>query len=390
MIPKDLIYRIYGDSLAVIMNVKTKRIVLLKKEPLHFWKSILNANKTDSSERTNPAFEHLVRLGVADNFSHHTLSVPSEKHLLQNVQEADFCVFNLWAFRNHIPISGHFELTARCNLRCRHCYCVFSKKKDSLSAEKIFGILDNLKESGTFGLVLTGGEIFCREDIFDILKYLSEEKFVVRINSNGTMINESAVKKMEGLSNIYRIHISLYSSEPDVHDWITNTPGSYHKTLNALHLLKEAGFDLRINCSVMKSNFDTFKRVKYEIGDRMGIPVRFDSEIFPKDDGGSENLKERLADEQLCDFLRNKSNDEKEREPQRKPKLCKAGFSFFSICEDGKLFPCMKMKRLYSNPLGNLSSDSFSSIWKYSESVKKIRESVDKKLEECDICDLMI
>jgi MoaA/NifB/PqqE/SkfB family radical SAM enzyme len=379
MIPKELVYRIYGDSLAIIMNVKTKRVVLLQKEPLHFWKMI--TNKVDYSE---PIFDRLVGLGILDKPSAPTLTTG------QHAQEVDFGAVNLWAFKNHIPISGHFELTGRCNLRCRHCYCVFNKKKDSLTTEKIFEILDNLKESGTFGLVLTGGELFCRKDILDILKYLSEKKFVVRINSNGTLINKTVVKEMEGFSNIYRIHISLYSSEPDVHDWITNVPGSYHKTLKALHLLKEAGIDLRINCSIMKSNFNTYKQIKYEIGDRMGIPVHYDSVIFPKDDGGTENLEEHLDDEQLNAFLRFKSDHEPQNKSPYKPKLCKAGFSFFSICEDGRLFPCLKMKRLYRNPLGNLSSDSFDDIWQGSKSIQKIRDSLNKKLRECDVCDLTI
>jgi radical SAM protein with 4Fe4S-binding SPASM domain len=195
---------------------------------------------------------------------------------------------------------------------------------------------------------------------------------------------------MAGLSNIYRIHISLYGSEPEIHDRITNTPGSYYKTVHSLRLLKEAGFDLRINCSIMKSNVDNFQRIQDEIGDKMGIPVHFDSEIFPKDDGGVENLAERLDDSQMQDYLRERSTRQKQAQLPKKQKLCKAGFSFFSICEDGNLFPCLKMKRFYRNPLGNVSLNSFSEIWQGSKSIQRIRESLEQKLRECDICDLTI
>nr|WP_255603117.1 radical SAM protein [Oscillochloris sp. ZM17-4] len=284
-------------------------------------------------------------------------------------------------------MSGHFELTGRCNLRCNHCYGLFATRQDTLSTAQVFRILDDLRDCGTLGLVLTGGELFFRKDILDILSYLSEQKFVVRINSNGTLIDEAVVRALHDLANIYRIHISLYSSEPAVHDQITHAPGSYHKTVRALHLLQEAGFDVRINCSVMKSNVDTFQKVRDDIGDPMGIPVHFDSEIFPKDDGGTENLVERLDAQQIQEFMR--ANASAKTQPY-KQKLCKAGFSFFSICEDGSLLPCLKMKRLYRSPLGQLTQRSFREIWQSSADVLSIRETITRELEGCDLCSLGI
>ncbi len=387
MIPNAAVYRIYGDSLAIIMNVKTKRTVLLKEQALHFWKDILNTNRVDSFEKNRSLYNRLVGLGVLDDLFDRSPSIPSENAPFHNAQEIDIGILNLWAFKNRIPISGHFELTGRCNLRCRHCYGLFDTKKDSLSTEQVLGILDDLRDSGTFGLVLTGGELFFRQDILDILTYLNEQKFIVRINSNGTLITESVVKAMQELTNIYRIHISLYSAEPEIHDRITKAPGSYYKTLYALRLLQEAGFDLRINCSVMKSNIDTYQKVRDEIGDKMGIPVHFDTEIFPRDDGGTENLTERLDTDQIQRFIR--GNAAKKAAPP-KQKLCKAGFSFFSICEDGSLLPCLKMKRYYRFPLGRLTLNSFSEIWQGSEAVLQIRDSIENQLKECELCTLSI
>jgi radical SAM protein with 4Fe4S-binding SPASM domain len=390
MIPREIIYRIYGDTLAIIMNVKTRRVVLLKDESLLAWKNLSQNHKIEYSEKSTILIQQLIKLGMLkDDISQHRnlqLEDP-EDFSTQNIQDVDIGVINLWAFKNHIPISGHFELTGRCNLRCKHCYCLFNTMKDSLNTEQVFSIVDDLKKNGTFGLVLTGGELFCRNDILHILRYLADEKFVLRINTNGTLITEAIVKEMEGFSNIYRIHVSLYGANPEIHDAITNTPGAFDKTMHALKLLKEAGFDLRINCSVMKSNINSFQKIKTEIGDKMGIPVHFDSEIYPKDDGGTENLADCINDEELAVFLQMKSTQVSS---PYKQKLCKAGFSFFSICEDGSVYPCLKMKRFYRNPLGNLTVESFENIWQGSATIKKIRDSLDKKLRECDICNLNI
>ncbi len=401
-IPEHLVYRIYGDALAVVMDVPAKRVVLLQKEALDAWRKAEAGAHLSPDEAGDPIYGRLADLGVVKIRDRSRRATPESQGTAASgngVREVDLGVVNYWAFKNHIPISGHFELTELCNLRCRHCYGLFEKDRDALDTDTVRRILDELQQSGTLGLVLTGGEIFLRRDILDILSHLRERKFVLRINTNGTLIDEAMVRCLAPLDNIYRIHISLYGADPEVHDGIVNRGGAFHKTLRALHMLKEAGFDLRINCSVMRSNVDTYQEIHHRIGEPMGIPVHYDSTIYPKDDGSTDNLEEQIDDDQLRDFARFKARlagNGKEweaknpapKKPQRK--LCKAAFSFFSICEDGSLYPCLKMKRLYRQPVGNLATESFGHIWKGSPKVLKIRNALDKKLRECDICDLSI
>ena len=395
MIPEEIIYRIYGDSLGIILNLRTNRVVLLQKEPLQLWNKIINGHNKDLSRSEISILNQLICLKVIKINSHHNSSIECNENTNENIQDVNFGAVNYWAFKNIIPISGHFELTGRCNLRCKHCYCLFENNKDILSTENVFGILDELHKNGTFGLVLTGGEVFMRKDIIDILDYMFRKKFAIRINTNGTLIDESIVEKMKPFTNIYRIHLSLYGSSSEIHDRITNVPGSFNKSMHALNLLKKAGFNLRINCSVMKSNYDTYKTIQSEIGDKIGIPVHYDSIIFPKDDGSIENLDEQLEELQNDEFMQFKhqlmqnTNTPKIQTSLKKPKLCKAAFSFFSICEDGNVYPCLKMKRFYSHSLGNLSEVSFSKIWHNSESMK-IRQSLVDKLRNCKVCDLEV
>jgi len=143
---------------------------------------------------------------------------------------------------------------------------------------------------------------------------------------------------------------------------------------------------------LMQSNFGSYQGVQQEIGDRLGVPVRYDPMIFPKDDGSEGNLTEKLDDQQFakfCAFKKQMMLDKEETQP-KKPKLCKAGFSFFSICEDGAMYPCLKMKKFYQNPLGNLATESMVDIWNGSPTIHNIRDSLSTKLRECDICDLSI
>jgi len=383
MISKELIYRIYDNELAIIMNIQENKVTLLQNEPLKLWINILKKNQSTFSDDESKIVDELKSNGLVlnDNKSITTSKVSTF------IKEVDISIVNYWAFKNHIPLSGHFELTSQCNLRCKHCYTMFTKE-DSLSKKDIFNIIDQMKEVGTLGLVLTGGEIFARCDIVEILRYLYEKKFVLRLNTNGIFIDEEMVNQIKEFKNIYRVHISLYSADHKIHDEITNQKGSFDKTLNAIKLLKKAGFTIRINCSLMQINKDSYKQVKTDIGDKLGVEVHYDPFIYPKDDGSTSNMFQTFNDSQVEEF--DIFQNRKENIEKKKQKLCKAGFSFFSITEDGGLYPCLKMKRCYSNPLGNLTQTTFKDIWYNSDKIKSIRASLKNKLRDCSICNLKL
>lgn len=383
MIPKELAYRIYNNELAIIMDIQKNRVVLLQNRALELWQDILENGKIDFGEDEEKIVDEFKANGLIVSDS----ELPLRSDLSNSIQEVDISIVNYWAFKNRIPLSGHFELTSQCNLRCTHCYTLF-RKKDTLNTQQIFHIIDEMHKAGTLGLVLTGGEIFARKDIVEILRYLYEKRFVLRLNTNGIFIDEKMVERIKEFTNIYRIHISLYSADAKIHDEITNQKGSFEKTLNSIKLLKEAGFTLRINCSLMQANKNSYKQIKTEIGDKLGVEVHYDPFIYPKDDGSVDNIFQTFDDKQVEEFdIFQQRNEDKE---EKKPKLCKARFSFFSITEDGGLYPCLKMKRCYTNPLGDLTKTTFSDIWYKSDKIKMIRASLDNKLRDCSICDLKL
>ena len=385
VISKDLIYRVYGDALAVVVDMERSRVVLLEKEALQLWKKLCVTNALSETDRGHPAFTWLYDAGLLETHA------PQGAMPAQPAPMFDLAVLNWWAFRNHVPIVGHFELTGRCNLRCKHCYCLFDRRSDVLDTAAVCKILDELRDCGTFGLVLTGGEVFFRKDIMEILTHLYDNRFIVRINTNGTFIDEAIVKKLVSFSNIYRIHVSLYGPDAATHDAITNSHGSFQKTLTALRLLSAAGLRVRINCSLMRSNFDVYQRIQSEIADTLGIPVHYDSIIFPRDDGSTENLLEEISPAQTVQFMNERSKQVKGQPiVDKRRKLCKAGFSFFAIAGDGKVYPCLKMKRFYRNPLGDLRTDSFQDLWNRSASIQSIRTALADKLRDCDICKMVI
>jgi len=100
------------------------------------------------------------------------------------------------AVREQIPIVVHIDLTYRCNLRCIHCYLTGGKKQLECSTEEIKDILKQLAEAGTLYLTLSGGEIFLRKDLPEIVRYARKLHFAIRLLTNGTLIDEAMVDEI--------------------------------------------------------------------------------------------------------------------------------------------------------------------------------------------------
>lgn len=394
----DIVHRIYGDALAIVINVKTRQVALLRDEALAVWASLAEGRRAwPASDPGHAVLERLAALGMIETV------VPAPAGSVVRGQglspdavsaEMDIAAVTYWAFKNHIPLIGHFEFTGRCNLRCRHCYCVFDRKQDSLSTSQIATILDDLRANGTLGLVITGGEFFVRKDALDILALLQQKNFLVRLNTNGTFITPEIAEALARMGNVYRVHVSLYGPTAAVHDRVTTVRGSFARTLRAIKLMKEAGVDLRLNCSIMRSNFDHWHALKETVADPLGIPVRFDPIIFSRDDGGTANLNERLDDAQFqradARLSALAADATESKQPRSRPKLCKAAFSFFCITENGDVYPCLKMKKNYSKPMGNIVTQRFDDIWHASPVEEQIRAPLRHKLRHCSVCDLTV
>lgn len=132
------------------------------------------------------------------------------------------------------PLLMQVELTEACNLRCRFCY---NSQKPRYN-ERVFEILDKLAEQGVMQVNLTGGEPLAHPQFFDILKYACDRFPNVVILSNGSLMDQKALEKIHE-TNVTSVNISIHG-DPETHDHLTQTPGSYNASIAALkYFIKE-------------------------------------------------------------------------------------------------------------------------------------------------------
>src|SRR5438132_7481313 len=152
-----------------------------------------------------------------------------------------------WLFHKsvalHIPMSVHIDLTRRCNERCVHCYRVIEDRPE-LTTDELKVLLDDVARAGTLYLTFSGGEVFLRKDLFELVEHARRLHFDMRLKSNALLITPAMAARLRELG-VRQVDISIYSPEPAVHDWVTTVPGSLERSLAARASLGVPGVPAR-------------------------------------------------------------------------------------------------------------------------------------------------
>lgn len=302
------------------------------------------------------------------------MSVTNE---FDNIEYGD--VFSL-ADIYEIPASVTIELGTACNLRCMHCY-IPNHGHSELSIETIEQIFHQLRELGTFELVLTGGEIFCRRDGLQIVEMARKMGFDVIVFTNASLIDENCAKR---LSQLYvgMVSTSIYSINKSVHDGITGCSGSLDATLKGLSYLKKYGVPVEVKTMIMQQNYQDLAEV-YSYCKDNGFGCVASPFIFCMSDKNRRPLSLRVSGEELKGIIP-LLNQIVEFAPQTRKQddyICPSMRHSFGIDASGDVFPCNAM----FHKIGSIYKTSLRDIW-FSDEAKRIRNLRYRDLKECRTC----
>lgn len=275
------------------------------------------------------------------------------------------------AARLHIPLSGTFELTPVCNMDCRMCYVRMSKEQQEAvhplrTAEEWLSLAAEAKKQGLFYLLLTGGEPFLRPDFQEIFTGLHRMGFILTVNSNGTLIDESVIAWLKKIPPV-RINLTLYGASNDTYERLCGNPKGFTQAVKAIHLLKEAGISVKLNCSVTPYNAADLEEI-FAFAREEGLIMQATSYMFPplrkdvtkvgRNDrfapeeaayysariesllNGEEDFLERMKKRELSGLPADSGEDCPEVSGEGEGIRCRAGKCSFWVTWDGRLLPC--------------------------------------------------
>ncbi|MCF8001621.1 MAG: radical SAM protein [Halanaerobiales bacterium] len=316
-------------------------------------------SKSDIEKETKPFYPPMTKEKNAEN--------NNEEELKEWVKENGF----LW--------SVHWNLTYKCNENCKHCYIPDVKNVDEkaeLSKQEIFKAIDDMADLGVFHLTLSGGEPTLRKDFFKIVNYASKKGMCITFYTNGLKLNNEFIEQLSKYW-IHKVGISIYSSDPKLHDEITQVKGSFDKSVNALKKLYNKGIKTEINSVQLNNTVQGYFKTK-KLTESLGGSVTMDFSLSPKLNGDLSPLSFEIDFDKLI-VLSATSNtplsvDTKKDEwgYRYDEPVCGAGHDLLCIGPQGGVYPCAS----FPFSVGNIKTTSLKSIWQDSLYGKNKNDSV--------------
>lgn len=291
--------------------------------------------------------------------------------------------FSMRTRYEHIPFSGTFELTPRCNMNCKMCYIRMNEEEmkqvgQELPVEEWIRIAKEAVEQGMVMLLLTGGEAILYKDFKKLYLELRKLGVFISINTNATMLDDDWIAFFKE-NPPAKFNITIYGGSNETYARLCGNPKGFDQLKAAVEKLQENHFQILLNCVITKQNIDDMQNI-FAFGKAHNLKVHATTYAFPPirkegvdcpelnrfqpkeaakarvcmdwnslggNDGlrkKAEFLKKHLEDAEPLEDICGKVDGEKV--------LCAAGRSNFWVTWDGRVLPCGMIPD-YSIPIQN-------------------------------------
>ena len=167
---------------------------------------------------------------------------------------------NIYYRKKDSPFIANWIITSQCNCKCSFCELGVEDKykpEEEVSTERAFEIVKELKDLGIKYVTFSGGEVFMRKDIWEIIRELKNFDFKVGIVSNGLLLNSLSKEKIEFMNKyLDTLVVSIDSSVSEEHNKFRNTPMLFELIMKGITKLQLHGFkNITFESIIMGSNY---------------------------------------------------------------------------------------------------------------------------------------
>jgi MoaA/NifB/PqqE/SkfB family radical SAM enzyme len=203
---------------------------------------------------------------------------------------------------DRLPMGLVYEATMRCNLHCEFCYVgnllnIEGQWREELPPDALrraFPDRQGLQVS------LTGGEIFMRKDILEVMEVFREKGYACGyLTTNGAIIDEARAEALAALAlKGFLKHISVSIDGPgELHDRARGLKGTFERTAAGLRRLQDAsrrlGAPLRvsINTTVAQESLEALDQM-VDVAEELGVDaIGLNHLMFATPDEVDETLR---------------------------------------------------------------------------------------------------
>ena len=294
-----------------------------------------------------------------------------------------------------------WEITRQCNLSCVHCRASaeYGPYEGEFTTEQCLQLIDNMASFSKPVVILTGGEPYLRDDIFDVAAYGDAQGLRMVLATNGTIVTDEIAQRTRE-SGIKRVSISLDGSDEKHHDDFRGVPGAFAGSLRGIEAFKRAGVEFQINTTITRFNHHQIQDI-LNLAIKLGAAAHHIFLLVPT--GRARNMAEQEISREdyettlhwfydqsfTCSiqlkatcaphFYRIYHQRKKEkRDGSNMPqgplhsmtRGCMGGSSFCFISHTGQIQPCGFLEI----DCGQLTERDFKDIWENSKIFKELRD----------------
>ncbi len=309
------------------------------------------------------------------------------------------------------------EVTKACNLLCQHCsVAAGSPRENEITLKEIDAFLAEVIQlmKGRREIVVTGGEPFLREDIFEILEICHRLMFKrILLLTNGTLITKRVGEVLGELNDrierqntpdklIQRLHIQVsIDGTEETHDSIRGQ-NSWKRAVRGIGFLKDNNISTTVGMVLNNHNIRDVGAV-IKLAGEMECSVGFssmvktgrakDKEIEPvpasrvipvvmKFIEKDPLYLKYLANFPLSPYVIAFQNLIKFR-------YCGTGWATVYMDSSGDVYPCQIGATIPEFKLGSIRETPFRQIWQHSPLLRELRSlHVDTLNDQCSHCEI--
>jgi radical SAM protein with 4Fe4S-binding SPASM domain len=295
-----------------------------------------------------------------------------------------------------LPTNGTIELTHRCPLSCAHCYNNLpvgdrQALRGELQTHELCRIIDEMADAGCLWLLLTGGEIFARQDFLEIYTHAKRRGLLISLFTNGTQVTPQIADYLVEWRP-FAIEITIYGRTRETYERLTGVPGSFDRCLRGIHLLKERGLPLKLKTVAVTINRHEIHDMQAFAEQELGLPFKFDGMINARTDCSHSPLSVRLTPAQMVQLDVADPRRREEWATMARERMgplvatrenvyqCGGGITSFAIDPEGKMSICV----LSQQDMFDLRRGSFQEGW--DTFLAKVRSKKITRPTKCTDC----
>lgn len=328
------------------------------------------------------------------------------------IEQQPLAEFPLWhkSPGKQRPLFGfELELTARCNLNCRHCYINLPANdenalKNELSFKEIKRLAQSAVDLGALWCLITGGEPLIRKDFEDLYIMLKRKGLLVSVFTNATFIKDHHVRLFKKYPP-RNIEVTVYGTTEKTYTQLCRTSRAFNAFQSGLNRLLDAGLPVTLKTMTLRSNVHELPEITKFCRSKSSTAFRHDPFLHLRLDKNphrnKEIIKERLSSKEIVSLEANDkgrmtalNNVCRLSAVGMSPKAgqglfrCRAGLEEATIGWNGKFRLCNSLT--HPNCVADLRKISLEKAWReFVPKVRKLSAITPSYLQTCGGCDII-